>query len=199
MLANRCCPPTPPHRSPSSWNTLWEVISLPVLALPGQPSGAATSLCPSVPRLHGLPASSRERGGGRERRKGLVGGGVSCESPQDTHDAHTEEVGGCTKACALQYKQRYLFYFIFFLQKLQHLSHSLLPRRAPFLVSLRAWAQVNGVTAKAAEIGHYYALGTDCSWRTFSAATGSSGAAMTYTNNCLERKICLRMKRRWKY
>lgn len=31
--------------------TLWEVISLPVLAMPDQPSGAATSLCPSVPRL----------------------------------------------------------------------------------------------------------------------------------------------------
>lgn len=31
--------------------TLWEVISRPVLAMPGQPSGAATSLCPSVPGL----------------------------------------------------------------------------------------------------------------------------------------------------
>lgn len=30
---------------------LWEVIALPVLAMPDQPSGAATSLCPSVPRL----------------------------------------------------------------------------------------------------------------------------------------------------
>lgn len=106
VLANRCCPP--PVCSPSSSNTLWEVISLPVLALPGQPSGAATSLCPSVPRLHGLPASSRERGGGE---RGGRAWGVSSESPQDTHDTHTQEGwGGCTKACALQYKQRFFFF-----------------------------------------------------------------------------------------
>lgn len=31
--------------------TLWEVIALPVLAVAGQPSETATSLCPSAPRL----------------------------------------------------------------------------------------------------------------------------------------------------
>lgn len=50
-LANRCT-------SPAGWDALWEVISLPVPALPGQPSRAATSLCPSVPGLHALPAST---------------------------------------------------------------------------------------------------------------------------------------------
>lgn len=46
-------------------DTLWEVISLPVLAMPGQPSGAATSLCPSVPRLSVVLLQVR---GGRKRR-----------------------------------------------------------------------------------------------------------------------------------
>lgn len=61
--------------------TLWEVISLPVPAMPGQPSGAATSLCPSVPRLCALFLQA-ERERESEGRLALH---------QDTHDtqAHT--------------------------------------------------------------------------------------------------------------
>lgn len=48
--------------------TLWEVISLPVLAMPGQPSEAATSLCPSVLRISVVllqAPGERKKGGGR--------------------------------------------------------------------------------------------------------------------------------------
>lgn len=59
--------------------TLWEVISLPVPAMPGQPSGAATSLCPSVPRLCMVFLQAE-----REGERGRV-----CPSPP-RHTQHTQ-------------------------------------------------------------------------------------------------------------
>lgn len=53
--------------------TLWEVISLPVLAVPGQPSEATTLLCPSVLRLSVVPLQAGERKREEEeiKRRGL--------------------------------------------------------------------------------------------------------------------------------
>lgn len=74
--------------------TLWEVISLPVLAVPGQPSGAATSLCPSVPRLSVVLLQAQGEGKREEeerKRRGL----------RMTHKTHKS----CTKLIAPRYKQ----------------------------------------------------------------------------------------------
>lgn len=198
MLANRCCP-LPPSPLPI-------LLKHPLGGNLSSCSGSAwsakrschliVSFCTKAARS--TCKQQRERTG-RERRKGFGGGGLMWVATRHAWRTHRGGGGLHEGLCPAVQTKIFILFIFFFLQKLQHLSHSLLPRRAPFLVSLRAWAQVNGVTAKAAEIGHYYALGTDCSWRTFSAATGSSGAAMTYTNNYLERKIRLRMKRRWKY
>lgn len=85
--------------------TLWEVISLPVPAMPGQPSGAATSLCPSVPRF-----CARER----------ESEGQLCLH-QDTHDtqAHTWLYGALCPAvqtkrfyrdCSIGFRVCYFLY-----------------------------------------------------------------------------------------
>lgn len=54
--------------------TLWEVISLPVLAVCGQPSGAATSLCPSEPRLSAvlLQGERKRRRRGEEEERANI-------------------------------------------------------------------------------------------------------------------------------
>lgn len=72
--------------------TLWEVISLPVPAMPGQPSGAATSLCPSVPRLCMVFLQAEREG-------------ESVHLLQGTHNTH-RRTKGRMEPDALQYKQK---------------------------------------------------------------------------------------------
>lgn len=103
--------------------TLWEVISLPVPAMPGQPSGAATSLCPSVPRLalYGLPAS-RERE--RERES------LSISSKAQTTHTDAQRAAWSPMPSSTNKK---------ILQQLQQLIHSL-----PFSVHVSVWCSCGG-------------------------------------------------------
>lgn len=99
--------------------TLWEVISLPVPAMPGQPSGAATSLCPSVPRLC-MVFLQAEREGERER-----------ESLSISSKAHTTHTDARSPMPSSTNKK--------ILQQLQQLIHSL-----PFSVYVSVWCSCGG-------------------------------------------------------
>lgn len=101
--------------------TLWEVISLPVPAMPGQPSGAATSLCPSVPRLC-MVFLQAEREGERE----------SLSISSKAHTTHTDAQRAAWSPMPSSTNKKIL-------QQLQQLIHSL-----PFSVYVSVWCICGG-------------------------------------------------------